>query len=216
MRRLAFPARLLAVLGVLALLAQAPSAHADALNEGESIRLERGETVIREHTWQPGRSARFVGGVTYTIVDAAAPEIAAMFDDVEAYRRVLPRTKRARMVSVERNGDRLVELVQGTALVEAEYTIRVRQDPPTAARREVRFWLETTRPHEIDDAWGFFRMEPFIGASGEQRILLTYAILVDIGPGLVRELFEERVRAALLSVPQLVRRYVAEGRHPGY
>ncbi len=139
-----------------------------------------------------------------------------MFDDVEAYRRVLPRTKRARMVSVEKNGDRLVELVQGNAVVEAEYTIRVRQEVATPARREVRFWLEPTRPHEIDDAWGYFRMEPFTGPDGEQRVLLTYAILVDIGPGLVRELFEERVRAALLSVPQLVRRYVAEGRHPGY
>jgi hypothetical protein len=216
MRLLALPPRLLAVLGVLALLALAPSARADALSEAESIRLTRGETVIREHTWEPGRSARFIGGVTYTIVDAGAAEISAMFEDVDAYRRVLPRTKRARLVTVEPNGDRLVELVQGTALVEAEYTIRVRQDPPSQTRREVRFWLEPTRPHEIDDAWGFFRIEPFIGASGEQRVLLTYAILVDVGPGLVRELFEERVRAALLSVPQLVRRYVAEGRHPGY
>ena len=211
--------QLLGVLGVLALLARAPSARAEALSEHESIRLARGETVIREHTWEPGRSARFVGGVTYTIVDASAAEIMALFDDVNAYRRVLPHTKQARIASVEPNGDRLVELVQGTALVEAEYTIRVRRDPPASggtSRREIRFWLEPTRPHEIDDAWGFFRFEPFIGSSGEQRVLLTYAILVDVGPGLVRELFEERVRAALLSVPQLVRRYVAEERHPGY
>lgn len=207
---------LFAVLGVLALLALAPSARADTLTERESIRLARGETVIREHTWEPGRSARFIGGVTYTILDAVAAEITPIFDDVNAYRRVLPRTKRARLVSLEPNGDRLVELVQGTALVEAQYTIRVRQDPPSPTRREIRFWLEPSLPHEIDDAWGFFRIEPFIGAAGEQRVLLTYAILVDIGPGIVRELFEERVRAALLSVPQLVRRYVAEGRHTGY
>ncbi len=208
--------RLLGVLAALALALLASGARADALSEQESIRLARGETVIREHTWEPGRSARFVGGVTYTVVDAAPGEIGAMFEDVEAYRRVLPRTKRARFMGVEPNGDRLVELVQGTSLVEATYTLRVRQDSRTGARREVRFWLEPNRPHEIDDAWGFFRMEPFSGPSGEQRVLLTYAILVDIGQGLVRDLFEERVRAALLSVPQLVRRYVAEGRHPGY
>jgi hypothetical protein len=35
-----------------------------------------------------------------------------------------------------------------------------------------------------------------------------------MGPGIVRDLFEERVRAALLSVPQLVRRQVAELRRP--
>lgn len=213
-------AHLVVVLATLALVALAPSARADVLSEAESIRLARGETVIREHTWEPGRSARFVGGVTYTIVDAGAAEIVALFDDINAYRRVLPRTKQARLVSVEPNGDRLVDLVQGTALVEAEYTLRVRPDAPSASTprtgRQVRFWLERSRPHDIDDAWGFFRIEPFTDVSGMPRVLLTYAILVDIGPGIVRDLFEEKVRSALLSVPQLLRRYVAEGRHPRY
>ena len=95
--------------------------------------------------------------------------------------------------------------------MEAEYTLRVRHYP---ARREVRFWLETARPHEIDDAFGYFRLEPAVGPSGEPRVLLTYAILVDVGAGIVRDLFEEKVRWAVLSVPQLVRRYVAEVRQP--
>lgn len=195
----------------LGLLARAPAAHADTLTSAESERLGRGETVIRENTWEPGYSARYIGGVTYTIVDASASETSGILEQVATFRHVLPRTKRVKLVSVEPNGDRLVELVQGNELVEAQYTLRVRHYP---GRREVRFWLETTRPHEIDDAFGYFRVEPLIGSSGEQRALLTYAILVDIGPGIVRDLFEERVRAALLSVPQLVRRYVAEVRHP--
>lgn len=204
-------ALLIAALLALGLLARAPLAYAEVLSASESERLGRGETVIREHTWSPGYSARYIGGLTYTIVDATVAETSAILEDVASYRHVLPRTKRVRLVGVEPNGDRLVELVQGTSLVEAEYTLRVRQYP---GRREVRFWLEPSRPHEIDDAWGYFRVEPLVGASGEQRALLTYAVLVDIGPGIVRELFEARVQAALLSVPQLVRRYVAEGRHP--
>lgn len=207
------PRRLaLAVAGAVmaVVLAVASPARAEALTADESTRLARGETVIREHTWEPGYSARYIGGVTYTIVDAAAPEISAVLEDVSSYKRLLPKTKRVKLLGVEPNGDRLVELVQGTALVEAEYTIRLRHYP---ARREVRFWLEHTRPHEIDDAWGYFRLEPFLTPSGEQRSLLTYAILVDTGPGIVRELFEAKVRGALLSVPQLLRRYVAEIRH---
>jgi len=39
-------------------------------------------------------------------------------------------------------------------------------------------------------------------------------VLVDVGPGLVRDLFEERVRTTLLSVPQLVRRQLAVLRSP--
>jgi hypothetical protein len=189
----------------------APVAHADHLNPAESARLGRGETVIREQTWEPSSSAHYVGGLTYTIVDASAPEMYGILEDVQSYRRLLPLTKRVKLVSVEPNGDRLVELVHGNALMEAEYTLRVRQYP---ARREVRFWLETSRPHEIDDAFGYFRVESVESRTGTPKVLLTYAILVDVGPGIVRNMFEEKVRARLLSVPQLVRRYVAEVRHP--
>ena len=196
-----------AALIALGLLAREPAARADTLTGAEGQRLDRGETVVREYTWEPGTSARYIGGVTYTVVNASGAEVSAVLEDVSSYRRVLPRTKRVRLLGVEPNGDRLVELVQGTALMDAEYAIRVRHYP---ARHEVRFWLEHSRPHEIDDAWGYFRVEPFAGPSGEQRTLLTYAILVDVGPGIVRDLFEERVRTVLLSVPQLVRRYVAE------
>ena len=180
----------------------AGEARADSLSAGESARLGRGETVVREHTIDRG-DHHYVGGVTYTILEATAAEVTTLLDDVSAYRHVLPRTKAAKHVGTD-HGDQLVELVQGNAIYEATYTIRVRKGPG----REMRFWLEPTRPHEIDDAWGFFRLEPFVTANGEERVLLTYAILVDIGPGIVRELFEERVRAAMLSVPQLVRRYV--------
>jgi hypothetical protein len=117
---------------------------------------------------------------------------------------VLPRTRSARVVG-SIGGDQLVELVQGNAVVQAEYTLRVRRAPG-----EARFWLEPSRPHGIDDAWGFFRYEPFITPQGEARVLLSYGVLVDVGSGIVRQLFEERVRAALLSVPELVRRQVAE------
>ncbi len=205
---------LLPALLALGLCALAPAARADTLTGDESARLTRGETIIRENTWEPGYSARYVGGVTYTVVDATAPEISVILESVASFKHVLPRTKRVKLVSVEPNGDRLVELTSGNAVMDAVYTLRVRNYADRAGRREVRFWLETTRPHEIDDAFGYFRVEPTSGPSGEPRALLTYAILVDIGPGIVRDLFEDRVRAALLSVPQLVRRYVAEVRHP--
>lgn len=182
-------------------------ARADGLSSNESVRLGRGETVIRPQTYET-EERRYVGGVTYTILEGTVEDVASVLDDVDAYRRVLPRTKRARLVGTE-GGDRLIELAQGSALAEAQYTIRVRTN---ASRREMRFWLDPTRPHEIDDAWGFFRLEPFTTESGEPRVLVTYGALVDVGPGIVRELFEERVRSALLSVPQLLRGYVAETR----
>jgi hypothetical protein len=195
--------RSLAILPLFGALGATSPARADSLTSDEAARLARHETVIREQTIERG-DHRFIGGLTYTLVDATAEEVSALLDDVDSLRRVLPRTKNARVVGSD-GGDQLLELVQGNALMEAQYTVRVRR-----SSHEARFWLDPSRPHGIDDAWGFFRYEPFTTATGEQRVLLTYGVLVDVGPGIVRELFESRVRAALLSVPQLLRRQVAE------
>ena len=174
------------------------------LGAEDGDRLLRGATITREQTVERG-TARYVGGVTYTLVDSTPEEMRDLFDDVAAYQRVLPRTKQARLVG--KNGpDTFVELHQGNSFVEAAYTIRLRRDD---GAHEVRFWLDPTKPHAIADAWGFFRYEPTTDAYGAPKILLTYGILVDLGPGLVRELFEERVRVAMLGVPQRVREYVS-------
>ena len=194
---------------LLAPLSLAPTvAHAEALSSAENARLMRGETIQREETIQRSENQRYVGGVTYTVVEATADELGALFDDVGAYQEILPRTKHASIVGTE-GSDFFVELRQGNAIAEAAYTIRVHRAVLPGGVREVRFWLDPTRPHGIDDAWGFFRYEPLAQVSpGIPRVLLTYGVLVDLGPGIVRDLFEERLRAMMLSVPQRLRQYV--------
>ncbi len=195
-------------LGVLPATAWAAAPGIRGLSVDDSVRLLRGETVTRPQTVEEG-DFHYVGGITYTIVDAPPEELAAVLENVRAYRQLLPRTKQAQLVA-QSGPDFFVELRQGNALMETQYTLRARRDP---AHHEVRFWLDQSRPHGIADAWGFFHYEavPPV-ASGPTRTLLTYGILVDVGPGLVRALFEEKLRGLMLSVPQLVQRYVAE--HP--
>lgn len=185
----------------LAVALGAAPAKADALTVDESAQLSRGDTVIRAQTLERGEH-RYVGGVTYTALDATVGELDAIFDDVATWQKILPRTKSAVKVG-ERDGDILVELRQGSSLFETSYTIRVRKD---AASGCVRFWLDPSRPHGIDDAWGFFR----VAALADGRALVTFAVLVDMGDGLGRALFEERVRAATFAVPQRLRGYVAQ------
>jgi hypothetical protein len=193
-------------IGALAVaLAIAPAAaRADGLTAEETERLATGATVIRLQTVETG-SRRLVGGITYTVVESTPEELLSLFEDTGSWPSVLPRTRSARLV--ERHGrDRLVELVQGNALVMATYTIRLRHTPE---ERTVRFWLDPSRPHSLDDAWGFFRAQPLPpGGDGRPRTLLTFACLVDLGPGLARALFEERIRSTILGVPQLVRERV--------
>ena len=197
---------ILSVLGVSAcLLAGSHDARADDLTLSERARLSRGATVARPVTIEEGEH-RLVGGITYTVVSASAAELTALFDDEAAYRELLPRTKGAKLT---RNGAvRHIEMRTGNAVVEGVYTLYLQQSGP----HELRFWLDPRAPHDIDDAYGYFQFEELPrGADGRPRTLLTYAIAIDIGPGIVRDLFEERVRAASLALPQaLVARITRE------
>jgi hypothetical protein len=182
-----------------------PSARADGLSAAEADQLISGGTVARAQALR-GSDQRYVGGVTYTILDARAGELAELLDDVKAWRRFLPKTRSARHVGAAA-GDALVEVTHGSALVQVTYTMRVRRDGNV-----VRFWMDPSRPHDIKDVWGFFRAEPFDGG----RTLVTYGILIDIGGGILRDLFEDRVRELALTVPQRVRRLLLERKTSGY
>lgn len=170
-------------------------ARADGLTALEARRLDRHETVARSQTLDRG-DHHYIGGLTYTVLDATPEEVAALLDDADALQKVLPRTKDAHYTG-RIGGDRLLEVTQGNALVQATYTVRIKRDPS-----EARFWLEPSLPHGIDDAWGFFRWQSW----GDGQTLLTYGVLVDVG-GI--GVFEDKIRAALLSVPQHVRRQLA-------
>jgi hypothetical protein len=177
----------------------------EATPELDQRRLAQGDAVTYPQTVYY-RGKRYVGGVSYAIVDASADELLQLLGDMSAYTEVLPHARTARLVG-QKGDDHLVEITQGTSFVTAAYTLRLRADHD---RQEVRFWLDRSRPHGIDDAWGYFRVTPLpAGERGQPRVLLSYGILVDLGPGLVRDLFEARIQASMLSVPERLRVYAA-------
>ncbi len=181
-------------------------AHADdtgarqgGLSRDETARLEHGDTVTRAQQLDRG-PRHYVGGVSYAIVDATPGELSALVDDVAAWRRILPRTRDARRVGTE-GGDVLAEITHGTLFVSVGYTMRLHREG-----NEVRFWLDRTRPHDIDDAWGFIRAQPL----PDGRSLVTWAILVDMGNGMLRDLFESKVQQMALTVPGRVQDVMIE------
>jgi hypothetical protein len=196
---------LLAVATLAVVLTASATAGADGLSVAEAGRLMSGGTVARAQGLERGER-RYVGGVTYTIVDAPANELAALLADIPGWRRFLPKTRDARHVG-SAGGDTLVEVTHGSGVLRVRYTMRVHREGNV-----VRFWLDPARPHDIEDLWGFFRAEPFDG----ERMLVTYGILIDMGPGILRNLFEDRVRELALSVPQRVRGLLLERRNARY
>lgn len=202
------PLRALAVASLVAAMLAgtrpARAAHpANGLSSEELARLGRGETVTRAQDLDTGLHS-YIGGVTYSVIDATPAEIMSVLEDVRAYQSVLPKTKHAQLVGMN-DGDDYVELRQGNSLIDTTYTVRIHRAPT-----EVRFWLDRSKPHGIEDAWGFLRVQPLPEGPSGARTLVTYGVLVDLGSGLVRDLFSEKVRTLALSVPNLVRRYLAE------
>lgn len=146
------------------------------------------------------RGARYVGGLSYALVHAPPGAIFAALEDVRSLPEMLPATLSARRVGGAGFPAR-VQLVQGTSLVRAEYTIDVE---PARSRPELDFWLDRGRPHDIDDVWGFIRVEPFDAT----RSLVTVGVLLDMGPGLGRLLFEGRVQRTILRTPVHIRHFI--------
>lgn len=184
---------------VAAFVLASSSARADGLSIPETERLLRGHTVVRTQTLERG-GRRYVGGVTYALLDADADDVARLFDSVEAWRRVLPEIRSTRAVGTA-GDDSLIEVTHGNAIVQATYTMRVHREA-----RGAHFRLEPRRRHDIEDVWGFLRAEPL----ADGRTILSYGVLIDMGPGLLRDLFEDRVRETAMTVPERIRGLMVE------
>jgi hypothetical protein len=174
-----------------------PVVRSETLSGAERRLLEKGQAVHHERDLTPGDS-RYLGTVSYQLVKAQPSTIIAAFSRPGALSELLPKTKRATLLDAQGPVQR-VELVQGNAWVDADYTVYLKRQ----SNEEVRFWLDRSRPHDIDDAWGYFRVEPF----DDERTLMTVAVAVDIGSGLVRMLFAGAVQRYIFSTPGLIKRY---------
>jgi hypothetical protein len=187
-------ARSIAWLAAVGFMLVGSPSYANGLSPFEANRLDHGGLVSRSQALVRGER-KYVGGITYAVLDARADDIAAVINDVADWSRIFPRTQNTRYVGSD-DGDAVVEVTHGSGLLRVTYTIRIRREG-----RTVRFWMDPSRPHDIEDVWGFIRTDPVDGA----RQLVTFGILIDLGDGLLRDLFEDRVRELALTVPARVR-----------
>jgi len=183
-----------ALVSVPAHAAPSPGGHALSCSEREA--LLAGEVVARPMSFET-ESGSYRGGVSYSLVNAPAAAVLAALSNADTLPQALPHTKSARLIDV-RGGLARVELVHGNGTT---YTVRIER---SAAGSELRFWLDPSRPHDISDVFGFFRVEPFENG----KSLVTVAATLDLGPGLTRLFFSDAVQRSVLSTPGRIRGYV--------
>ncbi|HKO53506.1 MAG TPA: SRPBCC family protein [Polyangiaceae bacterium] len=167
-----------------------------ALNRTEREALLAGEVVARPMQFET-ESGSYRGGVSYSVVNAPAAAVLSALSNVDTLPQALPHTKSARLIDVRGSLAR-VELVHGDGTT---YTVHIER---SAKRSELRFWLDSSRPHDISDVYGFFRVEPFAGG----KSMVTVAAALDLGPGITSLFFSGAVERSLLSTPGRIRSYV--------
>jgi hypothetical protein len=178
---------------------RAQAASSPAFSRLEREALLNGEIVSRPMHFDT-EAGSYVGGLSYSIVHAPAATVLVALSNVENLPQALPRTKSARLIDV-RGAQARVELVQGKGALEAAYTVCIERVP---GRSELRFWLDPSRPHDIDDVFGFFRVEPF----GEGKSLVTVAAALNLGSGFASLFFSDAIERTVLSAPRQIRDYV--------
>jgi carbon monoxide dehydrogenase subunit G len=186
-------------------VASRPATPAIAVAQAKPMQLGD-PPLIYEETEQTD-DHRYVGGTAYVLIDALPDQVMRMLEDTNSFWHVLPRVSDVKPLGFD-GADKLVEIAHGTSVMGARYTVRIRAQRQGAHKQALRFWMEPTRPHTIKDADGSFRVEPY----GEGQTLFTWKIRIDLGAGLTRWLFEEKVRRIALTTPALMRKYVQSRR----
>lgn len=146
---------------------------------------------------------KYVGGLSFLFVRATPEVVLSDIFSAEAALRWMPQTLSA--TTLEGSGDHLlVRFEQGEKPFVATHTLHFWRDDLA-----IRWKLDPTRPHDIDDAWGFLSATAFDGGS-----IVTLGIQIDLGDGVVRAFAEAEIQDTVLGTPRDIKDYV-ETRHPG-
>jgi len=125
----------------------------------------------------------------------------------EAAWRVLPKVVNVEDLG-EQDGDLVWRITHQFGVFSGGYVLRLRKDWGKDGRHTIRFWIDTRFERDVDDAWGYFHLEPL----GQDRTMLHYSVRAVLLPGLIRWLFTEKIQWALMIVPVRARAFVEQER----
>ena len=181
------------------------AAQTETFTSQERRALSRGELVTRPEEQQRGE-LRLIGGTAWQVVDVPPEVLWSAVLDVDDWTEFLPQAVESRLIR-EAAGRRDVFIRHQKGPISASYTVRL---DFVEGRRMARFRLSRGRESSIRDGWGFFIVQPF----GDDRSMVSFGVLADMGTGLVTGLARPAVHEWMLRVPSELKRYV-ERQHRG-
>lgn len=202
------PLSLLLALSILAMASALPkpafaSIELRGFSEQELRALDSGEAVERRLEL-PHRGTKYLGAVSYGVLGRSCAEAKGLWQDpVQHLPKALPATRQVTVVEAGKPLTRL-NIEHGNAVVQGHWgaLYRVSDDGMT-----VRFWLDPKAPRDVEDVFGYFRLTPWKA----QTCMVTAAVAVDPGDGLLASLFRNMIHNFLVRTAARIQRYVKSG-----
>lgn len=177
----------------VAMVTATPGARA-GFSDDEQAQLDRGELLVAPLVYDRG-DHRYVGGVSYFISSAPIDALSVVARDPSRLKELLPAVQQVELLSISKAGVAKVHVTHKFGPTHGGYTFLCMF---SEQGRFGRFWLDPEADNALEDAWGFIRLTPL----GNGRTLVTYGLLFDLGPGMLRALFEGKIRKAALEYPR--------------
>lgn len=191
------PIRTAGVAGLLAIIATASAcspttAHAPAPLGHGVLHVDPGvDAMDYTATVEDGD---LIGGDAMRIIQAPFQAAVDILAQPDALWILMPRVASMAQVGGS-DDDRRYEVVHALGPVTGGYTMRfVRQRSP--GDLTVWFWVDTTRPRDLEFAWGALRLMPL----GRDRTMMSYQVRIELSAGIAKWMLEARIRRAALSV----------------
>jgi len=157
----------------------------DRFSPEQRQKLMAGEAVFEHVESKEADGSTHGHGQSSALIEAPADECLRLFCAFDKHYQFFPHNKTSEVVESSETKV-LVRKVYSFYMMTVEYTIAYSIDPRAC---RVDYQLDTSYPHDIDDAAGFFHFERF----DDRRTLLTYAATkVDTG----------------IKVPAFIRNYI--------
>lgn len=166
--------------------------------------LATGELVMKQKNEQQG-AYKLIGGQSWQIVEVPIELAWKALQDLPRYKQIIPL---ATETDVEHQEGEEADLAvrQQWGPVDVRYVLQTTLDPN---RRALMFRVDHSQQHDIRAGWGFIRLRPY----KEDRTLVSFGALVDIGDGVFVSIIRPAVRRNLLRIPTYFKNHIeGEGR----
>jgi hypothetical protein len=166
-----------------------------APTEAEWRRVLAGEFVTHPQ-WEQNGELSLIGGTAWMRIDAPADEVWQVVVQPQLYRHLLPYAIDAMPLEQD--------VVIRHKVILGHVAYRLHFEPHDDAR-VLKFWVPT--------AWGALRAgagELRVTPVDERSCVVTWSIMAHPDVGFVGKLFSGAVQRAMLDVPKLLRRFIAQ------